>query len=645
MISFFRRALSSWIVLGLLALVLIAFIVTGVERPGMSGGAGGEGATIAKVDGQKIGTGELLRRAQNQMEAIRRQQPDFDRKAFIAAGGFEGVTDGLISARAIDSWGKEQGFAISKRLVDAQIAGMAAFQGVTGAFDETVMRNRLAQARISERELRADLAGELMRNQILTPAVALAPAPARLARPYARLLLEVREGQVGIIPFAAFADPKQPTEAEIAAAYKANITAYTRPEARVLRYALFGMEQVAAQAAPTDAEISGYYQDNAATYAARETRNLVQVITPNEALARSIAGTVRSGTQLWLAASKAGLEASSLNDQGRDGYAGAAGAAVADQAFAATKGSVVGPVKGSFGWYVVRVEDIKGTAARPLDQVRSEIVALLTRQKAQEALSEMAGRIEDAIADGGSFAEIAANNKLTIAETPAILSGGQPLDQPDWKAPVELPALLKSGFESAADDRPTIETVIRDDKYALLTVAKVIPPTPLPLAKVREAVVGDILVKRAAQRAKAVGDKVTAAVNRGVPLAKALVESGAKLPPPQPARARQLDIARAQQSGAQIPGPVRALFALQPGKAKLIPGDQGNVLFVTVLDKVIPGDLKASPGLVGATQQELSNASKVELDDQFVRAIGQDIEVKRYPDALAAAKRQFGAEQ
>lgn len=641
MISFFRRALSSWIALGILALVMIAFIITGVERPGMFGGTSGGGSTIAKVDGKKIDSGELLRRIQNQLDAMRREQPDIDRKAFAAAGGFEGVTDALISGRAIEAWGKQQGFAISKRLIDAQIAGMTAFHGVTGEFDETAMRNRLAQARISERELRADLAGELMRSQILTPAVGLAPVPARLARPYATLLLEVREGNVGIIPFAAFADTTPPSDAEIAAAYKANIAAYTRPEARVLRYALFALDQVAAQAAPTEAEISGYYRDNAATYAARETRKLIQIITPNETQAKTIAAAARSGTQLWVAASKAGLEASTLDEQSRDGYAESAGAAVATQAFAAAKGAIVGPIKGSFGWYVVRVEDVKGTPGKPLEQVRPEIVALLTKQKAQESLSELAGKIEDSIADGASFAEIAANNKLAIAETPAVLAGGQPLDQPGWKAPPELPALLKSGFDSSADDKPTIETIAKDEKYALLTVAKVIPPTPLPLAQVREAVVRDLLLRRAAERAKAVGEKITAAVNRGTPLPRAIVESGAKLPPAQPARARQIDIARAQQNGAQIPGPVRALFALQPGKARLIPGDQGNVLFVTVLDKVIPGDLKAMPGLVGATQQELARAAKAELGDQFVRAIAQDVNVQRYPEALAAAKRQF----
>lgn len=644
MITFFRRALSSWIVLGLLALVMLAFIVTGVDTPGMMGGAGG-GTTVAKVDGKAITGNELLRRVQNQIDGARRQQPGFDQRAFLAQGGFEGVTNALISARALEAWGRDEGFAISKRLIDAQIAGIPAFRGPTGQFDEAVMRNMLAQARISEKELRADMASDLMRNQILAPATATSPVPAGLARPYATLLLEERKGMVGIVPFAAFIDARMPTDAEVAAAYKANIATFTRPEARNLRYALFGPEQVAARAAPTEADIATFYRENAADYAARDLRTLTQVITPSEAQARSIAAAARAGTALAAAAAKAGLEASTIASQNRADFARASGEPVAAQAFAIANGMVAGPIKGAFGWYVVRVDAISGTPARSLDQVRPEIAAQLGKQKADEALADLAGKVEDAIADGASFAEIVAANKLTIVDTPALLANGQPIDNPAWKAPAELPALLKTGFEAAADDRPTIETIVPNQRYALLGVAKIIPPMPLPLAQVRDAVIRQMIAGRAEQRARLTAERIVAAVNKGVPLAKAIADSGAKLPSPQPARARQIDVARAQGSGAQVPGPVRALFTLQKNKAQLVPGDQGGVFFVTQLIEVTPGNLAAVPGLLETTRTELARAVAPELSEQFVRAVSREVEIERNPTAITATKRQLSGAQ
>lgn len=644
MITFFRRALSSWIVLGLLALVMVAFIVTGVETPGMMGGAG-SGPTIAKVGGKPVSSSELLRRVQNQIDGIRREQPGFDQNAFLAQGGFEGVTDMLIGARALDAWGREEGFAVSKRLIDARLASIPAFRGPAGQFDEAVMRNMLAQARISEKEMRADIASELMREQILTPASAASPVPAAFAKPYAALLLEERRGMVGVVPFAAFMDPRVPTDAEIAAAYKADIAAFTRPEARNLRYALFGPDQVAAKAVPTEADISTYYREHAAEYAASDLRTLTQVITPSEAQARGLAAVAKAGTPLAAAAAKAGLEASTPTAQNRAAYAQAAGEAVAAQAFTIGKDAVAGPVKGAFGWYVVRVDAISGTPARTLDQVRPEIAALLGKQKTEEALADLAGKIEDAIADGASFAEIVAANKLTTVETPALLANGQPIDDSGWKAPAELPALLKTGFEASADDRPTIETIVPNERYALLSIAKVTPPTPLPLAQVREAVVRQMIAKRAEQRARQTGERIAAAVNKGVPLAKAIADSGTKLPAPQPVRIRQIDIARAQGRGTDIPEPVRALFALQKSRARLIPGEQGGVFFITHLTEVVPGNLAAAPGLLESTRGELARAIAPELSEQFVRAVSREVKVERDPTAIAATKRQLSSAQ
>ena len=128
-------------------------------------------------------------------------------------------------------------------------------------------------------------------------------------------------------------------------------------------------------------------------------------------------------------------------------------------------------------------------------------------------------------------------------------------------------------------------------------------------------------------------------------LAKAIADTGIKLPPPQPARARQLDVARAEQGGQPVPPPVRALFALQPGKAKLSAGDKGGVLFVTVLEAITPGDVGKVPGLLDNTRQELARSLSPEVGEEFMRAVERDVKVKRYPEAIASVKRQFAGVQ
>ena len=299
------------------------------------------------------------------------------------------------------------------------------------------------------------------------------------------------------------------------------------------------------------------------------------------------------------------------------------------------------PVKGAFGWYVVRVDGVSRVAARTLDQARPDITAILAKQKAQDALADLTAKLEDAIEDGASFEEVVRNNKLTLVETPLLLSNGQAPDVPGWKAPPEVAPLLKSGFAMGQDDKPVVETLVPEQQYALLGVGRVVPPTPMPFAGVRDAVARDLMIKRTADRAKAVGDAITASVNRGVPLAKAMADSKVALPPVQPASIRQIDIENMQ---GRVPSALRAMFTLKLGRAVLVPSDDGRALFVTRLDRIVPGDLAAAPGLVEATRAKIARPIPNELAEQFSKAVEAEVKVKRYPDAIAQVKRRFAGQ-
>jgi peptidyl-prolyl cis-trans isomerase D len=291
------------------------------------------------------------------------------------------------------------------------------------------------------------------------------------------------------------------------------------------------------------------------------------------------------------------------------------------------------------GWYVVKVMKTGGTPAKSLAEAKPEIVAALTKEKGDNALSDLSSKIEGAIADGASFDEVVKNNKLTLVTTPPLLSTGRAPSNAAWVAPRELAALLKSGFEADAEDDPTVEQVIPNQQYALLGVAKVIAPVPLPVATVKPLVVRDIVIDRTGKRAQQIAVAIRDKVRKGVPIDRAMAEAGVKLPPVQPAVARQIDLTRLQPE--QIPPPVRALFRLRVGKVDVMPDPQGRALFVVTLDRIEPGDMAVIPGLVGQTRNELASAQASELADQFINAVQQEIGVTRDQSAIAQAKKRF----
>jgi len=195
MISFFRRALSSWIVLGLLGLIMIAFIVTGVGTPsglGNIGGGGGGGDTVATIGKERLSINEATQRARIALQNIQQQQPEVTMAAFVQQGGVEGLVQQLAETKAIEQWAGKQGIVASKRLVDGEIASLGAFHGLTGKFDEATFRSVLAQRQITEAQFRRDLTADVLRRQILVPVSGGTRAPESLVTPYASLMLESR---------------------------------------------------------------------------------------------------------------------------------------------------------------------------------------------------------------------------------------------------------------------------------------------------------------------------------------------------------------------------------------------------------------------------------------------------------------------
>lgn len=640
MISFFRKALSSWLVLGLLGLVMVAFIVTGVAGPGGAGSApSGGGEKVAKVGGQAVGAGDIRRRMQSALANARQQNPGLDMTAFVKGGGMEQTVGQYLAARAMELWARAQGMTASARLVDGEIASIAAFNGPTGKFDPNVMRQVIAQQRMTEPMLRAELAGDAIRRQLLVPVAGAARAPTGVVLPFASLLLEQRTGMIGVVPSDAMPAGPAPTAGEIEAFYRRNIARFTIPERRVVRYALFGRDDAPA-AAPTDAEIAAFYQANAASYGARETRVLQQVILPDQAAANAFVAKVRGGTPFAAAAQAAGFTTADTNigDVTREALAKQASPAVATAAFAAPSGQIAAPVKGDLGWYVVKVDAVKTVAARPLAAVRSEIAGSLARQKADEALAARVAAMEDAIADGSSFDDVVKAQKLTALATPPVLPNGTAPGVAGYAPPAELPLLLRQLGEAGADDDAVVETIGKGERYALVKVGQVVAATPAPLAEVRPAIIAEIQRTKGAARAKAVAEAIAAKVKAGATLPAAFAAAGVKLPAPERVSRRQIELAQANEP---VPAPLALMFTMRAGQTRAIAAPNDAGWFVVNLASITPGNAAAAPGLVEQTRAQFDRMTGEEYIEQFANAVAAKIGVTRDDAALARLRSEL----
>ncbi len=634
MISFFRRIMGSWVMLGILALIAVAFVVTGVRDP--FGGGGVAPGAMAKVGGKTITENEFLTQFDRFMKRAREQNPGVTNAAAVKEGAVEALLGQLEGRAAIEQFATKQGLAISDRAVDGEIASIPAFQ-VGGKFDQAAYQRALQSQRISEADLRGEVRGSKLTQQLLGIVSITGPAPRLLAAPYASLMLEARRGSIAIIASARFAAGLKPTDDQLNSYYRSNVARYTIPERRTLRYALISKESIAAATKVPEADILAYYNDHKDVYGGLAQRALSQVVTQDQAVATKIAARVKAGEPFAKVAAELagyGAEDLALGTLTQEKLTSSTSAAVAQAAFALPSGGVTAPIKSDFGWHVVRVDAIVPTKVRPLATVHDEIAATLRGEKAEDTLASQVADIEDALAQGQSLADVAKAHQLTVQTTPAMTRDGRVQD-PTFKLDPALVPLVTKAFAADANDEPTVEQ-LSPDRMAVFSVGEIVPPAPVPLAGIRPQVAADWVRAQAVAKAKAAAEAITAEVKGGKTLAAALAERG--LPAAQAVGGRRLDLAR---SGQQVPAPVAMIFTLPSGATRAMAAPDNAGWFVVRVDQIVPGNAEADLNTLGAMQAQVSRGIPDELAAQFVRSLQNEIGVTRNAKTIADVKKRF----
>lgn len=636
MISFFRGALRSPLVLGLFGLILVAFVITGVNSPSDLG-ALATGDKIASIGSQSVSVADAEQRVKNSLDAARQEQPGMDMLAFANGGGIEGTIDGLIDRISLEEFGERNGMSVSKRQVDGEISSIAAFNGPTGKFDPNIFRQVLSQRRLLEKDVRLDFSRQIISAGLLAPATIGARGSANLVTPYAALVLEERSGQVAFVDNRRIAIGAPPTSLELNTFYQRNAVRYTVPETRSVRYAVFDRDRFKTSAAPTEAEIAAAYKKNSAAYAATETRGFEQVIVQSEAVAKTIAAKASAGTALGAAAKASGFEATRLDPQDKQAFTGLTSGAMANAAFAATNGSVLAPMKSALGWHVIKVSSINITPAKPLSAVRGDIAAELGKVKIDGALADFVAKVEDAIADGSTFDDVVKAEKLNVISTPAVTAAGIAPDTPAYKAPPEIPAILKEAFQDEADADAAVATLSPGAVYALYDLDRINAAAPRPLAAIKDTVTRDFLIERIARASRKIADSIAARVTKGMPLSAAIANAGVRIDTPVPVSGKRRDLAK--DKDGNVPPALALMFSIAPKRAKTVEAPDKQGWFIVYLNEIKVGDPKNDPTLIPQMASEFSQLLSAEYTKQLTTAIRADLGVSKNDAAIKKLRK------
>ncbi|GGD51992.1 peptidylprolyl isomerase [Erythrobacter arachoides] len=638
MISFFRRFFQSKIGLGLTLLFLVlmgfAFASSDVSNSAMFGGVAG-GDRVAVVGDRTISTADLTSNVNSSMQQARQDNPTLSMEGFIAQGGLTDVIQSMISRAAIAEFGDMIGLRVGSALVDSEIRSTPALQNAAGEFDVNAFRASLQQRGLSESAVRDDLALSLMARQLLLPIAYEARMPERVARTYAQLLNETRVGRAAVFPASAFAPAGEPTPAQLQDYYDSNRAQYIRPERRTIRYATFSAENLNDIPPVTDAQVAARYRADAALYRERQQRSFTQLVVPTEAAAQAVIAEVRGGTTLEASAQSKGLAVTQVEDVEQQAFAATASQAVAQAAFAGNDGALVGPVRGSLGWYVLRVDGVTRIAARPLAQAQSEIREKLDTERRTQALGELTEELEEQFARGRTLDEAARDLGIEIQTTRPLLASGQVYGAQE-QAPAELGRVLNFAFE-VPEGQANLDEAGNGEVFLIYDVATITRSATAPLAEIRDTVIQQWRRDRGMAAAGQAAGRVMQRVEGGASLADAVAQETASLPATQALR-----ISRRQlQELGQVTRATILFFSMAEGTVERVAVQEQNQWFVVALEDIEVPQLAANDQLVEATRTQLSQSLGNEYVEQFVAAVENAVDVERNDAGIDAVRQSL----
>ncbi|MGE0874453.1 MAG: SurA N-terminal domain-containing protein [Burkholderiales bacterium] len=597
----------------LMVLIAITFVTWGLE----SYTRGPSVSTVATVNGAKISEREFseeLRRQQEQLRAVVGR--DFDLSAMDTPEARSVVLDSMISRRLVASEAVGANLIVDDEALRETILSIPAFQ-VGGSFSreqyEAVLRAQGQTPASFEATLRYDMSvGQLTRAVAET-----AIQPRALAERIARLEGQGREVQEALIPATQFAAEVQVDEAQVKSYYEANQDEFRTPERVRAEFLVLSADEIGAAIPPSEEEVKKAYEARASQYQVPEQRRASHILVKTREEADRLLAEARQSPQRFAELAKKHSQDSGSAEQGGDLGFFARGMMVKpfeDAVFAGKEGETLGPVESEFGHHVIRITGIQAAKARPLEEVRAQIVAEIGRQAGIRKFAEVAEQFSNLVYEQSDSLQPAGEKLKLKLQTSDWVSRTAAPDAGVFANPKLLAALFSDDALKARRNTDAIE--VATNTLVSARVAEHQPAALRPLEEVKAEIERKLRNRAAAALAHKAGAAKLEELAKGG-------DAGLKWSLPKTVSRRQ--------STDMSPDALRKVFSVDPAKVPAhfgVAQDDGYRLYR--IARLLPleprKDEERKAGLVNAERQAGAEQYQAYVEALRLRA---DIDVNK----------------
>ncbi len=411
MLKTFRDNLKylSWVIWIVIAVfILFIFVDFGSIDLGMTAPSD----AAATVGDLEVSYAEFERSYRQTEDFYRQSYGDqFNRELALQLGLPMQVMDQLIAEKIVLDEADRMGLRVTDDELVQYISEIPAFQLTDGSFVgedryNQILRSNGFTTEQFEESARSDLLTQKIRTVL---AENLYVSDEEVIRDY-KEQNETASIRYLRLPSDRLRDEISPTDEELAGFFAERQEDFRISERRVVDYLLIDPEILRSTIELTDGEINAYYEDNPDEFTQDEqvkARHILLQINPErtseqaEEQMQAIRQRLDAGEDFAALAAELSDDPGSKTQGGDLGFFGR-GQMIPEfetAAFEAQPGDLVGPVRTSFGYHLIEVQDKRPAGKKPLDEATEEIRSLLLAERSRAAAETKAQQLVERLED------------------------------------------------------------------------------------------------------------------------------------------------------------------------------------------------------------------------------------------------------
>ncbi len=490
------------------AIIIVVFVFWGVGNF-----TGGPVSDVITVNGEPITYTELMKLTHRLTKQIQERNPGISEDDLKKLKIKTRAAEELIQITLLKQEARRLGLAITPYELRKSIEAMPYFHNQEGKFDPEVYQRILKNAQETPGHFEEERSQELLFEKLVNLVTAGASAPEAEIRDVFNFQTERRILQYVLFPASDYARDAAPSPEAVRNWYESHKETFKVPAAADVDYLLIGAETLAPSFLPEDAAVSAYYEKNKKRFATPEQVRARHILlqAPEQAAPGSedekAAAAARAkiealhkrlvdGADFATLARENSEDSVSAANGGELGWFGR-GQMVPEfdkAAFELKPGEISAPIKTSYGYHILQVEEHKAAGIRPLEEVRESIRLQLGAELAAEQLPDVLDQILLGVIGGKSLEEAGKPYNLLPRNT-TLLSVDKLADELGIK-PEEAASLLTLQAGTVRDT-----PFITQNGYVLTRLKASTPEGFKSLDEVRDEISQKLAAETQARRA------------------------------------------------------------------------------------------------------------------------------------------------